>query len=303
MRKLPPLGALRAFEAAARHLSFKAAADELCVTSTAISHQIRQLEESCGYALFRRRPRPLALTAQGAKLFPVLKDGLDQFATALAGIEGNVQPAKLRVTTTNAFAHRWLVPRLPLWRRAHPEVALEVIGTDAVIDLRMGDADIAIRYQRCPPAGLASDELFRDRFWPVGAPALLAAMPVHSPADLVGHTLIDMHWQSWEPSPPTWQVWLDAARALGFEIPIAARSGMLSFREELHAIEAVLAGQGIAILSDVLVSRELTSGMLVKVLDQTLPGFGFYFAHLPDHPRQGVIRSFHDWIMSEARAG
>jgi len=297
MRKLPPLGALRAFEAAARHLSFKAAADELGVTPTAISHQIRQLEELCGYALFRRRPRPLALTACGAQLFPVLKEGLDNFAAAMAGIAGEAErPPPLRLTTTNAFAHRWLVPRLPLWRQAHPEIALDVNGTDALIDLQTGEADIAIRYQRRPPTSLVSDELFRDTFWPICSPALLAASPVRCAADLAQHTLIHLCWQPWEPSPPTWPFWLQAARALGSEAPAATGKDSLSFREELHAIEAVIAGQGIAILSDVLAGRELQSGALVKVLDPPLPGFGFYFTHVPDHPRQPVIKSFHAWI-------
>src|SRR5271166_4276920 len=105
MRNLPPLSQLRAFEAAARHLSFKTAADELCVTATAISHQIRQLEERCGHALFRRRPRPLTLTASGARLFPVLSEGFDSFAAAIAGIAGQKERSRaLRLTTTNALA-------------------------------------------------------------------------------------------------------------------------------------------------------------------------------------------------------
>jgi LysR family glycine cleavage system transcriptional activator len=301
MRKLPPLGALRAFEAAARHMSFKAAADELGVTPTAISHQIRQLEERCGHPLFRRRPRPLLLTAHGEQLFPVLRAGLDGFAAAIAGLAGATECARpLRVTTTNAFAHLWLVPRLALWRQAHPEVALEVIGTDAMVDLHAGEADVAIRYQRHPPTALAAHALFRDTFWPVCSPAVLSAAPVRGAADLARHTLIHIHWQPWEPSPPTWQGWWEMVRALDSQTPPAVGSAGLSFREELHAIEAVIAGQGIAILSDVLVARELASGVLVKALDLPLPGFGFYFAHVPDHPRQAVIDSFHAWLRSVA---
>jgi LysR family transcriptional regulator, glycine cleavage system transcriptional activator len=301
MRKLPPLGMLRAFEAAARHLSFKAAADELGVTPTAISHQIRQLEQLSGQALFRRSPRPLALTACGARLFPVLKEGLDSFAAAMAGISDETeQPLPLRLTTTNAFAHRWLVPRLPLWQQAHPRIALDVNGTDALIDLRAGEADVAIRYQRHPPSALASHELFRDTFWPVCSPALLAAMPVHRASDLEQHTLIHMYWQPWEPSPPTWPFWLQAARALDPETPTTTGRGSLNFREELHAIEAVIAGQGVGLLSDLLVGPELESGALVKVLDPPLPGFGFYFTHVPDHPRKVVIESFRAWISSIA---
>jgi len=301
MRKLPPLGTLRAFEAAARHLSFKSAADELGVTPTAISHQILQLEEFCGRALFRRRPRPLTLTECGAQLFPVLKEGLDNFAAAIASIADDIEPPpSLRLTTTNAFAHRWLVPRLPLWREAHPEVALDVNGTDAVVNLQAGEADIAIRYQRRPPAALSSRELFRDTFWPVCSPTLLVAAPVRCAGDLARHTLIHMYWQPWEPSPPTWPFWLQAARALNPETPAAIGRDALSFREELHAIEAVIAGQGIAILSDLLVGPELASGALVRVLGPPLPGFGFYFTHLPDHPQLAVIESFHAWIDSVA---
>jgi LysR family glycine cleavage system transcriptional activator len=301
MRRLPPLGALRAFEAAARHMSFKAAADELGVTPTAISHQIRQLEEICRHKLFRRRPRPLMLTQRGAKLFPVLKDGFDGFAEAIDALSGGYsRQVPLRVTTTNAFAHRWLVPRLPLWRRAHPDINLEVIGTDAIIDVLAGQADIAIRYQRSPPTNLQSDELFRDTFWPIASRSLLAAAPIRRPADLVRHTLIDMYWQPTERTPPTWRTWLERARAHDANIPTMARMGALNFREELHAIEAVIAGQGIALLSDVLVARELASGTLVKVLEMSLPGFGFYCVHVPDHERLPIIEEFHAWIRSVA---
>src|SRR6516225_8888343 len=122
MHKLPPLIELRAFDAAARHLSFRKAAAELGVTPTAISHQIRLLERYCGCALFRRRPRPISLTHAGARLFPAIRAGLE------------------------AFASRWLVPRLPIWRKLHPDAPLEVIGTDSVLNLRAGDADVAIRY-------------------------------------------------------------------------------------------------------------------------------------------------------------
>jgi len=142
---------LRALDAAARHLSFKRAAAELGVTPTAISHQIRLLERYCGRALFRRRPRPLSLTEAGARLFPIIRGGLEAFATAIAAVkhDGDTQP--LRVTMTNAFASRWLVPRLPRWRKVRPNAPLDVIGTDSVLDLHAGDADVAIRYARTLP--------------------------------------------------------------------------------------------------------------------------------------------------------
>jgi LysR family glycine cleavage system transcriptional activator len=279
-------------------MSFKTAAEELGVTPTAISHQVRELEQHCGRALFRRRPRPLALTLGGAQLFPVLQEGLDKFAATIAGISGGTGRQKpLKVTATNAFAHRWLVPRLARWREACPGVPLEIIGTDSVIDLRAGEADLAIRYQRNPPPGLVSHELFRDTFWPIASPAVLRATPLTRPADLSRHTLIHMAWQPWEPSPPTWGHWFKTVRCLHAETPEAGADA-LSFREELHAIEAVIAGQGIAILSDVLVGPELASGTLVKAFDLPLPGFGFYLTFVRDHARCELIDSFQAWLRS-----
>src|SRR5262249_51995726 len=146
----------------ARHLSFKMAAAELGVTPTAISHQIRLLEYHCGRSLFRRRPRPLALTQAGARLFPVVRDGLEAFAAAIAAVKRDRDKQPLRVTTTNAFASRWLVPRLPRWRKSRPDTPLDVIGTDSVLDLAVGDADVAIRYARARPKDAIAEEFLRD---------------------------------------------------------------------------------------------------------------------------------------------
>src|SRR3954471_16332633 len=174
MEKLPPLIELRAFDAAARHLSFKKAAEELRVTPTAISHQIRLLERYCGRPLFRRRPRPLSLTDAGARLFPAIRGGLEAFAVAIAAVKRDGKQQTLRVTTTNAFASRWLVPRLPMWRKLHPDVLLDVIGTDSVLDLQGGDGDVAIRFatSRARPADGIVNDLFSDTFWPVCSPRL-----------------------------------------------------------------------------------------------------------------------------------
>lgn len=298
---MPALTALRAFEAAARHMSFKAAAAELGVTPTAVSHQIRDLEEACGATLFRRRPRPLALTEAGERLFPVLRAGFDAFSAAVSAVRRSEDRRPLRVTATNAFAHRWLVPRLPLWRAAHPGQALEVIGTDAVVDLRAGEADVAIRYARTAPPGFVSHEILRDTFWPMCSPALLrSAVPPAAPNDLLRHPLINMHWNPKEPEPPTWRNWLRAAQAQGARVEDMSEAEELAFREELHAIEAMIGGQGIGICSDVLVAEELRTGALVKAWDLPLPGFGFYIAHLPIHPRLAAIEAFAAWVRSAA---
>lgn len=295
MRRLPPLGALRAFEAAARLLSFKGAADELGLTPTAISHQVRLLEEYCGEKLFRRRPRPLALSDAGAKLFPAIRDGFDVFASALSSLSADAEAKPLRVTTTSAFASRWLVPRLSLWRAAHADIALSIIGVDRVVKLDAGEADLAIRYARSAPHS-ASHEIFRDRFYPVCSPNLLANGPTISrPSELSGYPLVHFDWFANDPMAPNWRRWFEMASVNDQ----SARKGCqiaLSFREELHAVEAVLAGQGIGLCSDVVVADDLASGALVKALDLALPGYGYYPVFASDHPRRVTIDVFVQWI-------
>jgi LysR family glycine cleavage system transcriptional activator len=295
MKRLPPLATLRAFEAAARRLSFKEAADELGLTPTAISHQIRLLEEHCGKKLFRRRPRPLALTDAGERLFPAIRSGFQTFAAALSSLDAEADARPLRVTTTNAFASRWLVPRLKLWRRAHEDVALSIIGADRVMRLDADEADLAIRYARSAPRG-ASREVFRDRFYPICKPTLLAGRaPIRSARDLAALPRIHFDWFAKDQSAPTWARWQEMASSTD---PRAHDLGgvALSFREELHAIDAVLAGDGIAILSDVVVADDLAAGILVKALDLALPGYGFYPVYSSDHPRRLVIETFVIWL-------
>lgn len=302
MRRLPPLGALRAFEAAARHLSFQQAADELGLTPTAISHQVRLLEEYCGEKLFRRRPRPLALSDAGARLFPGIRDGFDVFAAALSSLPAAAEAADakaLRVTTTGAFASRWLVPRLSLWRAVHADIALSIIGADRVLKLDADEADLAVRYARSAPQG-ASHEIFRDQFYPVCAPSLLAKGPtVGRAADLAGYPLIHFDWFADDAMAPSWTRWFEMASTgdpsapKGFQIA-------LSFREEQHAIEAVLAGQGIALCSDVVVADDLASSALVKAMDLALPGYGYYPVYAPNHPRRATIDVFVRWISTVA---
>lgn len=297
MRKLPPLRALHAFEAAARHRSFAAAAGELGVTPTAISHQIRQLEDSCGVKLFQRRPRPLLLTAAGARLYPALRDGFDVLASAMALLAESDTQAPLRVTSPSAFASKWLVPQLPTWREANPDIPLEIIGTDELLDVRAGAADLAIRYARKPPQDLVAHELVRDNFIPVCSPGLLARHgPLERASDLLRYPLIHYDWITRDPEAPTWPRWLDVARSIdpGFEPP--GKAWDLSFREELHAIDAVLGGQGIAICSDVTVSNELRSGALVKAHPLTLPGYGFYLVSMAHNLRAPAITAFSAWM-------
>jgi LysR family glycine cleavage system transcriptional activator len=293
MRKLPPLRALHAFEAAARHHSFAAAAQELGITPSAISHQIKQLEQACGVKLFQRRPRPLLLTSAGARLYPALRNGFDALASAVALL--NDVRAPLRVTSPSAFASKWLLPHLPKWREEHPTVPLEIVGTDAVLDVRSGAADVAIRYARKPPLDLVAHEVFHDAYVPVCSPRLLQHGPITRAADLLRLPLIHYDWVTRDPDAPTWARWLAVARSIDPDFnPIEKVD--LSFREELHAIDAVLGGQGVAICSDVVVSNELRCGLLVKAHPLTLPGYGFYLVSMPHSPRAPVIEAFSTWM-------
>jgi len=298
MRKLPPLRSLQAFEAAARLGSFKAAAAELHVTSTAISHQIRLLEETCGHRLFQRHPRPLVLTGAGERLFPALRDGFDALVSAVASISESGAPVPLRVTSPNAFASRWLVPRLPAWRERHPDIPLEIIGTDAVLDLRSGDADVAIRYARTMPTGFVVWEICRDMFYPVCSPALLArdGRAIERASDLLRFPLIHFDWMTRDPDAPTWRQWLATAGLIDPGLAVIDKTWAISFREELHAIDAVVAGQGIAICSDVVVGHELKSGALVKAYPLSLPGYGFYVVAMARNLRQPAIEAFATWL-------
>lgn len=296
MRALPPLNQLRAFEACARHLSFAMAAEEIGVTATAISHQIRLLEGHVGRPLFRRRPRPIALTPDGAELFPVVRDALDRLAAGVAEVSARKATAVLRVTTTNAFATRWLAPRLPAWRKANPGSRIHVIGTDAVVPLESGEADIAIRYCRRAPA--QSTVLMRDRFHVVASPRLVGTSKTRlSPSDILALPLIEAGWPSFDTTAPTWSLWMDRANVPARERPEPA----LVFHEEAHAIEAVLSGQGVGICSDALVGADLQSGALSVVSGITLPGLAFHILHRNDGPKSAAIRAFADWLAAMSR--
>ena len=299
MRKLPPLNALRAFEAAARHLSFARAAEELAVTPTAISHQIRLLEEITGQALFRRRPRPITLTEAGERLFPVLRDGLDRFAATVAGLRADADQSPLVVAATTAFASRWLVPRLAKLKQ-DIDLELQVEASETPANLRSGAADFAIRYRRTPIPDLECNELARDRFIPVMSAALLmSGSPVNAVADLGRHTLIHFRWKRPNLDPPTWQRYITEARAVEPDAAkIDVKSG-LHLSEESHAIEAALAGQGVALVSNVLVQHELASGALVQPVDFAIEGLCFYVAYLSAAPRRDAIERFLLWARDE----
>jgi LysR family transcriptional regulator, glycine cleavage system transcriptional activator len=290
MRRLPPLGALRAFEAAARHMSFKRAAAELAVTPTAISHQLRLLEESLGVRLFERHPRRLLLTVQGQALYPVLRDGLDAFARAIATLAAKPARRSLTVSATTAFAARWLVPRVASFSAANPDIDLRLHASDDPVDLGEGAIDVAIRYGRGDHPGLTAEPLLRDTFGVVCSPRL----DVRSPADLRRHKLIHFEWRHPARHRPVWRRWLAEAG-----LPPSDTQAGLTFTDESHAIQAAIAGHGVALLSLVLIANELASGALVQPFGPRLAGQGYFLVYPDGDLRRDEIVALRSWIQRQ----
>lgn len=300
MRRLPPLHALRAFEAAARHLSFARAAAELGLTPTAISHQVRLLEGLVGKRLFRRRPRPLSLTSEGALLFPVLRDGLDQFASAIDQLKSVRHGEPLVISVPHSFGSRWLLPRLRDLKNATGiDIAIE--ADDRLVDLHAGTVDCAIRYVREAPPEFVSYDLFSDRMVPICTPTLLSQYgPIEHAADIVRLPLIHFRWKTKRPDAPSWERW--PKEAAGFDEP-AAKAALpkrgLRVSEEIHAIEAALAGEGVSLASDIEVALDIAAGRLVVPINGGIAGFKFRIVHVRAHHRASDIAAIAKWARSQ----
>ncbi|TXI85271.1 MULTISPECIES: LysR substrate-binding domain-containing protein [unclassified Cupriavidus] len=292
MRKLPPLSALRAFEAAARRNSFKLAADELNVTPTAISHQIRQLEEWLEVRLFERQTRQVRLTAGGRTLFPAIRDGLDGFEQAIDLVRATRALQVATLTSTVAFTAKRLASRVGSFRAAHPDWTLRLDATNTVIDLDR-DADVSIRHGMGHYPGHVVEPLFSDHFAPVCSPRL----GITQPSDLRHATLVHFEWGPQardNPRAPVWRDWIAAAGIGGVDVDAG-----LTFTEEIHAVNATVAGQGIGLLSLTLVVDELAAGVLVQPFPLTLETFRYdlvYSRRGADRPATRLLR---DWVMKE----
>jgi len=290
-RRLPPLAALRAFEAAARRLSFRAAAGELSLTPTAISHQIRHLEEWLGLALFERLPRRVRLTPAGERLFPAVRDGFDGIARAVAALRAGRDHPAVTLSTTRGFAARWLLPRLPALSAAVPDADLHLHATDAPAELRPGAADLAIRYGPGPFPGLDATPLLPGLFLPVGSPALRASAPV----DPSRWPRLHFEWRLRDADTPDWPRWF---RALGQPPPPPA--GELTFSDEAHAIQAAVAGQGVALASLALVADAIADGMLAVFPGPVLPGHAFHLLRAPHAASDPAAGRVAAWLLEEA---
>lgn len=287
-RRLPTLGTLRAFEAAARHGSFKAAAGELGVTPTSISHQVRSLEEQLGTALFERFNRRVVLTRPGTILAEALTRALDDVDAAVNQVRGEGAEDRLVVAGNPGLLDCWLRARLSRFRAAHPALALELIPSDATAAMLAGRADIALHFGAPPPSPLQGRLMHRTVDFPVAAPALGAGL--RTPADLAACTFLH------EQSPDWWGEWLSAAAA---EIGSAWRRGPV-FHSSALAIESAVAGDGVAMADELLAGDHLLAGRLVKPFGLSIDqGSGLYLAWSAGRALRPAEEHFADWLAAE----
>ncbi|MEL1264993.1 transcriptional regulator GcvA [Pseudoxanthomonas putridarboris] len=290
-RQLPPLAALRVFEAAARHLNFKRAADELALTPTAVSHQIRGLEQRLGLPLFERHARGVTLTHAGQTLFPAMRDALDGVAHALSNLRPGSHRRIVTVSVTRAFAARWLVPRLGDFAQAVPDLDLHLHASDAPVELRPGTVDLAVRYGGGRYPGLRAEPLMPGEFLPVCSPRwrpadaeALAAMP-----------LLAYEWRLRGPGTPDWPRWFREAGVHPSSAPKATH-----FSDEAHAIQAAIAGHGVVLASRVLVAEELANGTLHTPLGPVLHGLDMHLVWRPEQDGDDALTQLRQWLREQA---
>jgi len=296
-RKLPPLSALVAFEAVARHLSVTQAAGELCLTQAAVSRKTRTLEDDLGVRLFQRLHRGLRLTPEGERLQAAVSASLERMAETSDHLRQRGRSAQVTVATSVAFATFWLMPRIPAFREAHPGIELRLTAHDPHVDPVREGVDAAIRYGHGDWPGLATTRLFADEIFPVCSPAYLRAHPGLTSVDaLADHTLLHL-----DVAYPDWVDWGQWFRAQD-RVPPGERSGLL-FNTYTLLIQAAVAGQGVALGWRHLVADFLEAGQLVRPLAAAMrPPGAYHLVHpaatTPTPETQALI----DWLVEAATA-
>ncbi|MDE2440211.1 MAG: transcriptional regulator GcvA [Betaproteobacteria bacterium] len=309
--RLPPLNALRAFEAAARHLSFKLAGEELAVTPTAISHQIRSLEDYLGFLLFHRLTRAVELTAKGRAMLPKVREGLDAFAAAIESTRHHDEGGRLLVSSPPTFLARWLIRHLPGFAARHPEIQLHLTASLGMIDPHdaegavaanqandlVEDAEVFVRFGRGQYPGCQVERLFSPVYTAVCSPRLLSGtQPLKVPADLAQHALLHDDTIPELMVRPTWDEWLNLAGVRGID----SNAGM-HFSDSGLVLSAAIDGVGVALASKPLIEAEVAAGRLVELFDIVIRRPQAYFLVIPELVAgQPVVRAFRDWLLEEA---
>ncbi|HVI88806.1 MAG TPA: transcriptional regulator GcvA [Dongiaceae bacterium] len=299
IRRLPSLNALRAFWAAARHGSFAAAATELHVTASAVSLQVRQLEDELGVKLFQRTPKGLVLSAQGAEILPGISDAFAQLQSTLikGGDNGGVQT--LTVSVAPSFATKWLLPRLDRFVSQHPDVDVRVLATMDLVDFNSEAIDLAIRYGRGHYPGLQADLLMREAVFPVASPKLLEGRDATDLASLLHNaTLLHDDSPDQDPTCPDWKSWLRAAGITDVDWQRGLR-----FNQSTFVLEAAANGLGLALAKATLVQHDLAAGRLVQMAaTQTQIELAYFIVYPPDRTNQRAAAAFRQWLGAEIAA-
>ncbi|MBT0722544.1 transcriptional regulator GcvA [Tatumella sp. TA1] len=290
-KRLPPLNALKVFDAAARHLSFTRAAEELFVTQAAVSHQIKGLEDFLGLKLFRRRNRSLLLTEEGQSYYLDIKEIFSALNDATRKLQARSAKGALTVSLLPSFAIQWLVPRLTSFNQQHPGIDVRIQAVDREEDKLADDVDIAIFYGRGNWPGLRVEKLYAEYLLPVCSPVLLTGeRPLQSPADLHHVTLLH------DASRRDWQSWV---RQVGLA-HVNVQQGPI-FSHSAMVLQAAIHGQGIALANNVMVQSELSSGRLVCPFNEVLSTKNaFYLVYHDSQAELGKIAAFRQWIIDTA---
>lgn len=294
MLRLPPLNAIKAFEATARHLSFTKAARELCVTQSAVSRHVQALENELGSKLFTRHHRTIELTAKGEIYFRALRDAFDRIRDATEHVSGGAHLATLRLKLPPTFAIRWIVPRLARLHAIDRTFDVQITTSHSPVDFSREEIDVAIHSGEAPPPGTISTRLIGEVLTPVCSPALLRhGRSLRKPADLRRHTLLcSLH------RPQDWPTWISAAGVEGVD----GNSG-LKFENSSLAYQAAIDRLGVAMAQTILVADDLASGRLVAPFRLRVPTNWAYFLVYPTRSQNlAKVRRFEKWILQECAA-
>ena len=287
---LPPLAALRAFEAAARHLNFTRAAEELHLTHGAISHQMKALEAGLGTRLFRREGKKLLLTDAGQSFASRLRDLLGDLRAAVAEVGGRRDQQELTISVLPSFASLWLIPRLARFHSRHPEIDVNIRATQALAEFGPDGVDLAIRMGTGGWPGLVAEKLFDEEVFPVASPRLKGGALPKRPEALAHEVLLRSERQPWTP-------WF---RAMGLDWPEPSRGPIYS--DETLLVQAAAEGIGVALARGALVAADLATGRLVRLFPKRVPSRAAYYLVYPkaaaDFER---VRAFRDWIRQEVK--
>ncbi|MCF8179154.1 MAG: transcriptional regulator GcvA [Sulfuritalea sp.] len=301
MRKdsLPPLEALRAFDAAARHLSFTRAAEELFVTQSAVSKQVIALESALATRLFVRKTRALALTPAGERLLRASAAAFTELRAAVVELRGGDEPTVM-LATTQTFASFWLIPRLADFRRIHPGIDIRISADSRLVDLERGRFDVALRYLQDHEAPATALRLFGETMLPVASPAYLkrSKKPLAKPADLAHHILLLYEDEELRRPYQSWSGWLEMAGVANLR-----PAGSVSFNQNEAAMRAALDGQGVALATLALVANLLQQGHLVAPLPQRFSNPRSYYLLLPQRETSNpAVAAFRQWLAGQISA-